>query len=110
MIVLAAGASQRMGRPKPLLEFDGETSLSLVLTACFSSLATESILVVGAENDAIRVEATRSAQKHRAGALKIAVNTAPDGGQITSVKTGLDSMSGNSDAFVILPVDLPLVT
>ena len=110
MIVLAAGASQRMGRPKPMLEFDEETCLSLVLGACFTSLATETILVVGADNDSIRSEAIRCARQRRASAFDIVVNAAHERGQITSVKSGLEAMSGKSDAFVIHPVDLPLVT
>lgn len=110
MIVLAAGASQRMGRPKPLLEFDQETCLSLVLGACFSSQATETILVVGADSEAVRAEAIRSARQRQASAFEIVVNPAQDRGQTSSVKTGLEAMSGNSDAFVIMPVDQPLVT
>jgi len=110
MIVLAAGASLRMGRPKPLLEFDQETCLSLVLGACFSSLATETILIVGADNDALRVEAIRCARQRRASAFDIVVNSAHERGQTSSVKTGLEAMSGKSDAFVIMPVDQPLVT
>lgn len=110
MIVLAAGASQRMGRPKPLLEFDQETCLSLVLGACFSSLATETILVVGGENEEIRDEAIRSARQRRASSFDIVVNARPERGQTSTLKAGLEAMSGKSDAFVIMPVDLPLVT
>jgi len=110
MIVLAAGASQRMGRPKALLEFDQETCLSLVLGACFSSLATETILVVGADGDALRAEAIRTVRLRQARAFDVVVNTNPERGQTSSVKTGLEAMSGKSDAFIIMPVDQPLVT
>lgn len=99
-----------MGRPKPLLEFGQETCLSLVLGACFSSLATETILVVGADNESIRAEAIRTARLRQASAFDIVVNPAHERGQTSSVKTGLEAMSGKSDAFVIMPVDHPLLT
>ena len=110
MIVLAAGASQRMGRPKPLLPFDRETCLSLVLDACFSSLATETILVLGGDSEAIRAEALRYAQMRRVSSFDIVVNGRPERGQTSTLKVGLETMSGRSDAFVVMPVDMPLVT
>ena len=38
------------------------------------------------------------------------VNERPERGQTSTLKVGLEAMSGKSDAFVIMPVDLPLVT
>jgi molybdenum cofactor cytidylyltransferase len=99
-----------MGQPKPLLDFDGETCLSLVLQACFGSRAEETILVLGADADAVRAEADRCSKGQPEDRLVIAVNEQYERGQTSSLKVGLEAMSGASDAFVLLPVDLPLVT
>jgi CTP:molybdopterin cytidylyltransferase MocA len=104
-IVLAAGESTRMGSPKPLLPFDGQTCLSLVTQACRDSRADETILVLGADADRVR----RALGGELPGALTIAMNENFQRGQTSSVKTGLEAASPHSDAWMILPVDLPLV-
>jgi molybdenum cofactor cytidylyltransferase len=110
IIVLAAGASRRMGKPKPLLEFDGETCLSLVLEACFGSCVDETILVLGAQAETVRAEAVKRSMGHPSARLTIVVNEQHERGQTSSLKVGLEAMSGTSDAFILLPVDIPLVT
>ncbi len=105
VIVLAAGESRRMGRPKPLLDFDGESCLSLVLAACRGSRAAETVLVVGAGAE----DARQKPGGEGPGAPTVAVNTRPERGQTSSLKAGLDAMSGRSDGFMVLPVDQPLV-
>jgi len=93
-----------MGSPKPLLDFDGETCLSLVLAASRGSRAAETILVLGAEAELVGTRAGESPD-----APRIVVNTNHRRGQTSSLKAGLDAMSGRSEAFVVLPVDQPLV-
>ena len=110
IIVLAAGASQRMGTPKPLVKFDAETCLSLVLKACLQSLADEVVLVIGAQAEAVRAEAVASVARAPAKAFDIVLNERYERGQTSSLKTGLEGSSPRSDAFVIFPVDHPLVT
>ncbi len=46
-IVLAAGESKRMGRPKQLLDFGGKTLLQMVLDNLLFSRLEEVILVMG---------------------------------------------------------------
>jgi len=109
IIVLAAGASRRMGKPKPLLAFGGETCLSLVLNACVRSHADETILVLGDQAERIRADIVARA----GGRLPIGVSTVTnegfDRGQTSSLKTGLEAASARADAFVVFPVDHPLV-
>ena len=118
IIVLSAGASARMGRPKSLLDFDGRTALSLVLESCGRSQADETVLVLGPAGGAgqERQEAGRAGAWRRApgGAaahqeIRIVVNDRPERGRTSSFKAGLEAISPHSDGFVLFPVDMPLV-
>ncbi len=53
-IILAAGASSRMGRPKALLDFDGISGLELVLNACRRQHVGHPIIVLGCAEREIR--------------------------------------------------------
>lgn len=93
-----------MGQPKPLLDFDGETCISLVLSACAGSRADETVVVLGAEADRIRQSLASD------GPARILVNDRHGRGQTSSVKAGMETVSARTDGFVLLPVDFPLVT
>lgn len=95
-----------MGRPKPLLPFGAETGLSLVLKACGDPRTEEIVLVLGADSEAVR-----AALPPQAGPpVKVVVNERHERGQTSSLKAGLETISGRGDGFAILPVDLPLAT
>lgn len=53
-LVLAAGASRRMGRPKALLPWDGCTLLAWEFDELMRSAVDEIVIVVGAHAEAIR--------------------------------------------------------
>ncbi|MBI2930297.1 MAG: nucleotidyltransferase family protein [Planctomycetes bacterium] len=97
-LILAAGESTRMGRPKALLEFGGRTALDLVLRACRE--LGDPIVVVGAHADAIRARVPVDA----------VVNPAYARGQTSSLKVGLRNLPAGTEAFLLYPVDFPLVT
>lgn len=102
-----------MGSPKPLLAFDGETCLSLVLRACLGSHADETILVLGADAALVRAELDSSVARTRGGLPaepRVVIHDRHERGQTSSLKSGLEAMSGRADAFLVLPVDHPLIT
>lgn len=100
-IILAAGASSRMGRPKTLLEFDGKTCLDLALAAC-RGLGTP-IVVLGPAREEIQ-------KRVPLGSVQIALNEDPESGQTASLKAGLAALAPSAEAFLIYPVDFPLVS
>jgi len=53
-IVLAAGSSSRLGRPKQLLEIDGETLLRRAVQAALATAPTRTVVALGAEIDGCR--------------------------------------------------------
>ncbi len=108
VIVLAAGSSRRMGGPKPLLDFDGRTCLSLVLSACLGSRAEETVLVLGADADLVRAAAENGGKLPDS--VSVVFNDRHASGQTSTLKAGLESIAGDADGFMILPVDHPLIT
>ncbi len=100
-IILAAGASTRMGRPKALLEFDGRACLELAL-ASVKGLGTP-VVVLGAAREEIQ-------SRVRLGSVQIAINEDFEQGQTSSLKAGLACLSPAAAAFLLYPVDFPLVS
>lgn len=99
-ILLAAGASTRMGRPKALLDYQGETFLDRQI-ALFAGLGAKVICVFGF--DAERV----AAGLRRAAEAVLVLNPAPEAGQLSSLQCGLRAMDAGTEAFFFTPVDSP---
>ncbi|MCZ2148430.1 MAG: nucleotidyltransferase family protein [Bryobacterales bacterium] len=99
-VILAAGASRRMGRPKALLSLGGETFVDRLIRV-FQSCRAEVIVVLGHHAAAIR-PLIRSAA--------IAVNPDPGRGQLSSLQCGLALLPPSADAFLFTPVDCPSVS
>ncbi|HEY8240180.1 MAG TPA: NTP transferase domain-containing protein [Kiritimatiellia bacterium] len=94
-IVLAAGASTRMGRPKALLETaDGMLLADAQADVLRNSGCGKTVVVLGA--DAAIIQPRLHAP--------VAVNFAWKSGRITSVQTGLRMLPGFAGYF-ILPID-----
>jgi molybdenum cofactor cytidylyltransferase len=106
-IVLAAGASTRMGRPKPLLPLGGgQTFLSRILNTLREAEVDDLLVVVGHERAAITSSLTSFG-------FSVRVVENPDYalGQLTSLQAGLRAADrpGVRGVLVTL-VDLPLVS
>ncbi len=102
-IILAAGASRRMGTLKALLPFNSATCLERVLTACKGGGAAPAIVVLGSEHAAVTDRV--SLREHR-----VVVNPDRERGQTSSLLVGLSVLPKQSDGFLIFPVDYPLVS
>jgi molybdenum cofactor cytidylyltransferase len=96
-IVLAAGSSSRMGRPKAMLE-----TAPRGLTFADAILAT-----LGAAGVSI-VRVVVPPGFLRPGPSTV-VNPEPSQGMLSSIHRGLDAIQGQVDAVLIWPVDHPLV-
>jgi molybdenum cofactor cytidylyltransferase len=102
VVILAAGASRRMGTPKPLLDFGERTCLGAVLETCRFA-ASPAIVVLGAAAE--RVNPVVSGRP----GISVVVNADHERGQTSSVKAGLRALPRETEAFFVLPVDHPLV-
>lgn len=101
-IVLAAGRSQRMGRPKALLVRDGDSFLDHCTRVLRAGGCDDVVVVVNGED----ASTLRAAE--RVGNVVVA---SPDLAPmpIDSLRLGLRSVSGPADCVVVLPVDCPFV-
>jgi molybdenum cofactor cytidylyltransferase len=97
-IILAAGASSRMGTPKALLDYRGETFLDRL------------IRVLGAVCDPVIVALGYHAGEIRAkvhGQARFVVNPDPSRGQLSSLQTALAEVPAATEGFLFVPVDCP---
>lgn len=105
IIILAAGASVRLGKPKQLLKFQGQT---LIRRAAQTALATKSqkvAVVLGANFHWIKKEIEDLP-------VEIVINENWQSGMSSSVKTGLGKLleiEPNLSAVVIQLCDQPLI-
>jgi molybdenum cofactor cytidylyltransferase len=99
-ILLAAGESKRMGRPKQMLEWQGKTILLHVLKNLINSDVDEILLVLGHEAEQIR----RSLPEFP---IKIVINPNYERGMASSLRQGLLVMDPRSEAFLVLLADQP---
>lgn len=105
-LILAAGLSRRMGRPKAFLPHrDPAVTFLDYLLASARLGGADSVYVIGRIEDTALARATAVA-----GATYVA-NAAPERGQLSSLLTGIDGIRdiGVGSIFV-LPVDIPLIS
>jgi len=99
-VILSGGASRRMGTPKALLQFQGETFLDRLIRL-FSAACDPVIVVVGEHADAIRSGIARGRE------VLFAVNPDPERGMLSSLQCGLALVPPEAAAAMFLPVDHP---
>jgi CTP:molybdopterin cytidylyltransferase MocA len=97
-IILAAGASSRMGTPKALLDYRGETFLDRLIRV-LGTVCDPVIVVLGYHAEEIRARA--------GGRARFAVNSDPSRGQLSSLQTGLREVPSEAEGFLFIPVDCP---
>jgi molybdenum cofactor cytidylyltransferase len=107
-IVLAAGASSRMGRPKAglLLNSYGDTFLSRSLRALIVAGVPDIVVVTGAAPEAVRSAARRVRKR-----VRFVQNDAWQDGQLTSLVKGLAPRAGQPvEGALVTLVDAPLAS
>ena len=102
-IVLAAGRSSRMGMSKPLLPVGRGKAIERVVSSLRAAGVGQVVVVTGHNEEALLPVLDRL-QVDRAH------NPDYDSGMFSSVQAGAAALSGDADAFFVLPVDCPLVT
>ncbi|MBI4568229.1 MAG: nucleotidyltransferase family protein [Planctomycetes bacterium] len=106
-LILAAGASSRMGAPKALLSLGGMTALRRVTETMLAGGAADAVVVLGHEAERIRAGAGLSDSR-----VRFVINEGWQGGQTTSIQRGLRAIVSASpppNGFALALVDMPLV-
>ncbi len=103
-ILLAAGESRRMGSPKALLHYQGQTFIERICLAFLTAGVDELIVVLGARAE----EIARALPVHPA--LRTVVNSRYAQGQLSSLMVGIGALSPESEAVVVNLVDHPMVS
>jgi molybdenum cofactor cytidylyltransferase len=101
-ILLAAGASRRMGTCKQLLQLEGKTVLARCLETLLHGGIQEIVVVVAASNDAVSSAAANYP-------VRVVRNAQPDGDMAASICTGRGALSASHSGVVIALCDYPLV-
>jgi CTP:molybdopterin cytidylyltransferase MocA len=103
-IILSAGASSRMGRPKALLPYREATFLEHLLHVTRHPRIGLTRVILGAGAEEIRTMAKLDPSV-------IVLNPGWEQGQLSSICAGLRSLAGiETDGILLCPVDHPLVT
>lgn len=103
-VILAAGASSRMGTPKALLDYRGETFLDRLIRVL--GAVTDPVIVVLGHHAAQIRAGVRGAAHGRA---QFVVNPEPERGQLSSLQTGLAALSPDAEGVAFVPMDCPAV-
>jgi molybdenum cofactor cytidylyltransferase len=104
LLLLAAGASTRMGTPKQLLVYEGQTLLRRAANAALASLCHTVVVVLGANREKVKREIADLP-------IELVINEQWANGMATSICTGLEHLSAraNTSAVVVMLCDQPLV-
>ncbi|MEQ1798240.1 MAG: nucleotidyltransferase family protein [Lacibacter sp.] len=106
VIILAAGASSRLGSPKQLLIYSGAPLLQHSIEVAQLSDARSVIVVLGANADLINDEL-------KASTVKIVINSQWKEGMASTIRYGLQTLlelNPQTEAVVLMVADQPFVT
>jgi molybdenum cofactor cytidylyltransferase len=101
-VVLAAGSSSRLGQPKQLLSYDGRSLVRRAAEVGLAAGLAPVVVVTGAHAAAVEREL-------RSMPVRIVRNEAYRAGQSTSVRAGISALPPETEAVVMLLVDMPAV-
>lgn len=99
-VVLAAGRSERMGRPKMLLPFGRRTLIETVLAGVRRSRVDDVVVVLGAHRENVAAVVSKFAPR-------AVFNDDLEGGMLSSVIRGLHAVPAAARAFLVVLGDQP---
>jgi len=102
-IILAAGESKRMGKPKPLLRFNDRTFLDQIISVLKLSDADRITVVLGPEAETIK----KSVDLY---GTNVVINKDYQKGQLSSLITAIKETPQETDAILVCLVDNPFIT
>jgi molybdenum cofactor cytidylyltransferase len=102
-IVLAAGHSMRMGKPKPLLRFNDLTFLGHIISVLKKSEVDEITVVLGAVAEEIKQSVDLSG-------VTVVINEDFKKGQLSSLIAALEQIPEQTEAIILCLVDHPFLT
>ena len=102
-VVLAAGSSSRMGRPKPLVPILGKTLLDRVLGGVRDSHVAEIVVVLGSNAKQIQSEIDLQG-------TTVVMNPQFDDGMSSSLRRGVAAASSRSRGLLVVLGDQPFVS
>lgn len=100
LVVLAAGSSTRLGRPKQLLRFEGKSLLRRVAEIGLESCCRPVVVVLGSEAGRLRAELKDLP-------VETVVNSSWKQGLSSSIRCGLKALPADIRAAVLALVDQP---
>jgi molybdenum cofactor cytidylyltransferase len=106
LIILAAGAATRMGRPKQLLSYQGRSLILHAVEVALASVCQPIIVVLGAYVEQIKPELMLKA-------VQVVENSQWQEGMSSSIRAGISMLlktNSKVDAVIISLADQPLVS
>jgi len=102
-VILAAGQSKRMGKPKPLLRFKDKTFLEQIISVLKASNVDRITVVLGAEVETIKKTVDLSG-------ISVVINRDYQKGQLSSLIAAIKHTPQGTDAVLVCLVDHPFIT
>ena len=106
IVILAAGASSRMGKPKQLLTYDGSILLKNIIQKALASNAHTVLVVLGANAELVKKEIEKEN-------ITIVINHEWKEGMASSMIKGLDTLlttNPSIDGVIFMMCDQPFVS
>ena len=105
IVILAAGASTRLGKPKQLLQYRGKTLLAHAINEAVNSNADAVVVILGKDANLFKKEIDE-------GKVRVAINSSWEEGMASSLRLGLDTLINDKpyiDAVIFMVCDQPHV-
>ena len=102
-VILAAGASRRLGEPKQLVRVHGETLLERTVRVAAEAGCSPILVVLGASSEAILAHTSLTP-------AEVLLNPEWDEGMASSIRAGIRALPPKTQAALLLTCDQPTVT